>query len=463
MVPETRVAYIFAPELHERLLWFITLRWLAVVGLVSASLVGPWIGLPDVWPSLFVVALFVAAYNLFFRFKLKGRAGEGHPYENLRVCAIRQMVMDLLALLVTIHFTGGLQSPLLPVFAFHMAIGTIMISTRIMYVLAMATTAGIFLVYLAELSGWVAFHPIDPSRGMCGRACDLNLLTITLALFGIVYLTDSVTSRFKARNIELHETTQTLRERTAEQQRLLEEIEELEERKSHYMRISAHQLRSPLGTVKTSLSVLTGGFVAPGSGRGRKLLEGSIERVDGLLAIVNDLLELAKIREGRRRAPWSRGINLNQLIADIFDALQPYAEEHGIRLVPEFESVAVLDWGVPPDLVYGFENLIQNAVKYSHSGGEVTVRLRVAGDEATVTIVDRGIGIPERFVDQVLMEFVRAPNAKRHAPEGTGLGLAIVREVVEAHGGRISVESRENEGSTFTVALPLHRRPPEVD
>ena len=459
---ESRFAFIFAPELRERLLWFIKLRWLAVAGLVAASMVGPRIGMQSVWPSLFLVALFVAGYNLFFLNVFRVAEEHGQPYGNLRNCAIRQMVMDLLSLIVTVHFSGGLQSPLLPVFAFHMAIGTIMIATRIMYVLAAATSVGLLGLYVAECKGLLAFHPVDPARGMCGRACNLNLVALTVALFGIVYLTDSVTSRFKKRNIELYRTTGKLQERTTELQCLLDEIAELEQRKSHYMRISAHQLRSPLGTVQTTLSVLAKGYVDPVSERGRRLLAGAIERVDGLLAIVNDLLELAKIREGRGRAPWSQSINVNQLLADIMDALEPLAAQKNIELVPDFNGVAILEWGIPPDLVNAFENLVQNAIKYSHHGGVITVRLQATETAARVQVVDHGIGIPEAFRDQVLLEFVRAPNAKRHAPEGTGLGLAIVREVFEAHGGRVNVESEEGAGSTFTVELPLHFTPPEA-
>ncbi|GEM_PF-3168570 len=464
MAADDHFAYIFAAELHERLRWFITLRWMAVAGLAVGSLVGPRMGLESVWPSLFVVALFVAAYNLYFSWRLGGRSGQERPLGGLRHCAIRQMVMDLAALIVGVHFTGGLQSPLLPFFAFHMAIGTIVLSTRLMYLIAGCTSLAMLLLYILEENGVLRYHPLDPLHGICSRACYLNMVSFVMALFGIVYLTDSVTGRFKERNIKLHEAKAALQERTEELQQLLDEIAEVEERKSHYMRISAHQLRSPLGTVKTSLMVLTQGYVDPGSERGRKLLEGAIERVDGLLRIVNDLLELAKIREGRNRAPWARGVNLNQLVADIFDAVSPLADEREIRLVPLVEGVAVLDWGIPPDLVFALENLVQNAIKYSLPGGQVTVGLRVTGGgEAVLTVEDQGIGIPEEFVEQVMDEFVRAPNAKAHAAEGTGLGLSIVREVVEAHGGRITVRSVEGEGSTFTVTLPLHHRPPEVE
>jgi signal transduction histidine kinase len=462
-VTDIRFSYIFGPELYGRLLWFGRLRWLAVSGLAVASVAGRWLGFPDVWPSLFVVASMVAVYNLASLRWLRWHKERGRPYGRLRALAIVVMLMDLAALTVTVHFTGDLASPLLPFFAFHMAIGTIMIATRIMYLMAGVTCLGAMVLYLLEARGFLVSHPIETVGLAGGRISELNLLTLVVALFGIVYLTDSVTSRFKQRNIELYRTTQTLSERTEELQRLLAEIARLEERKSHYMRISAHQLRSPVGTIKASLQVLLDGYVEPSSDRGRKLLRGAVERTDGLLAVINDLLDLAKIREGRgRKAPWNRRVNINQLLADLFDSLQPAAEKRGVELVPDFEGVAVLSWGLPPDLVHAFENLIYNALKYSSQGGRVTVRLRTRGDTATVRVIDEGLGIPDDYLDQVFLEFVRAPNAKHFAAEGTGLGLAIVKEVIEAHGGRVAVRSRSGHGSTFTVRLRLNHRPAEV-
>ncbi|RLE17932.1 MAG: hypothetical protein DRJ65_22070, partial [Acidobacteria bacterium] len=355
MKPETTKAdYLFADELFGRLVWFVRLRWVAVAGLVAASLIGPFLGLPGVWPALLVVGSCVAALNIFFANHLGWRSRRDRPYENLRSCAVRQIVADLAALVVTAHFTGGLQSPALFFFAFHMAIGTIILPTRTMYIVAACTSGAMFAVYILELTGVLAFHPLDPHRGMCGAACQFNMPAFIFALVGVVALTDSVTSRFKKRNVKLWETTQELRQSTGELQRTLEQVETVEQRKSHYMRISAHQLRSPLATVRTSLQVLTEGFVEPGTDRGRKLLDGALERVDDLLVTVNGLLDLAKIREGRARAPWIREVNVNQLLADILDALQPLAAARDIRLVPEFEGVVILDWGVPPDLIYAF-------------------------------------------------------------------------------------------------------------
>jgi len=461
---QVRFSDIFGPELAERLRWFSALRWVAVVGLAGSSLLGPRVGLESVWPSLFVVAVLVAASNLVVLAALRRSERGDVPYANMRASAIAQMVMDLFALTVCVHFSGGLASPLLPFYAFHMAIGTIMIKTALMYGMAAVTTIGVLGLYLLEGSGLLPAHPLLPGWPVEGwLPGGLNMAVMPFALFGIVYLTDSVTSRFKERSIELHQTSDQLRQRGAELARLLAEKEELERRKSHYMRISAHQLRSPLGTIKTSLQVLLDGYLDPGSERGRKLLAGAADRVSDLLLIVNDLLELAKMREGRSKAPWTRQVYLNQVLADIFDAQEPFASERRVTLVPDVQGVAKLDWGVPPDLVYAFENLVHNAIKYSKpDGGRVTVRMRVVDEVARVEVIDEGIGIPADVVGTVFLEFVRAPNAKQHVREGTGLGLSIVDEAIRMHGGRVTVDSVEGEGSTFTVALPLHFVPPEV-
>jgi signal transduction histidine kinase len=462
-VIETRFQHIFAPRLRQRLIWFGRLRWLAVGGLALVSMVGPVFGFPSVWPSLCVIAGVVAAYNIVFHWILRWAAGQPHSKSDLNLTAGCEMVMDLAALLATVHFTGGLESPFLFFFAFHMAIGTIIISNRWAYLLAGATSAGGLVLLLMEAQGLLAFHPLQPGSAIDVSRGVLNLVALVAALFGIVYLTGSVARQLMRTSIGLSETAGILQQRSEELHHVVKEMEDLERRKSHYMRISAHQLRSPLGTIRTSLEVLTEGFVDPSSERGRRLLNGAMERTDDLLATVNDLLELAKIREGRRRAPWREAIFLNQILVDLLDSLATAAGDRGIELIPELQGVAVLDWGVPPDLIHAFENLIYNAIKYSHPGGKVTVRLETNDEYAHVRVIDRGIGIPEDLLDEVFFEFVRAPNAKRHAAEGTGLGLAIVREVVEAHGGVIAVEAPTGEGTTFRARLPLHHVPEEAD
>jgi signal transduction histidine kinase len=104
-----------------------------------------------------------------------------------------------------------------------------------------------------------------------------------------------------------------------------------------------------------------------------------------------------------------------------------------------------------------FQNLLQNAVKYSPKGGTVTIAAQASAHIARITITDEGIGIPADVLPNLFQQFYRAANAEQHLIGGLGLGLYVVRELLLLHGGRISVESVEGSGSTFIVELPLAR------
>jgi two-component system NtrC family sensor kinase len=249
-------------------------------------------------------------------------------------------------------------------------------------------------------------------------------------------------------------------EKTEELKGALNEIRELERRKSHYMRISAHQLRSPLSTVRTSLQVLAEGYEDTGSERGKRLLRGAGDRVDDLLAIVKDLLELAKIREGHANAPWARNLDVSEILQEVLGTATPIAQKRGVRLASSVMDRAVLSWGVPTDIRFALENIVDNAIKYSHPDGEVRIDLETSESHATLTVTDEGIGIPPELQRDVFLEFVRAPEAKRHASQGTGLGLAIVKAAVELHGGSVTLRSDGKQGTTLVVRLALRNALP---
>ncbi len=441
---------MLAAELADRLAWFLRLRWAACAALAIVSAMGVVIASGGPWRALLALGAGIGTYNVACWWRLSRQPFA--RFSRLRAHALSQIGLDVAALLIAIHLTGGLASPLVPFLGFHMVIGAILLGPETMYL-----AAGV-----SSLSA-LGLHFIEARQaGLAGAdpASAAALLAIVGFLFGTVYLTGSVSDRLKQRNGALRLMTDELRERSTELQRVIRELEELERRKSHYMRVSAHQLRSPLGTVRTTLGVIAGGYVDLASARGQRLIRGAADRVDGLILLVNGLLDLAKVREGRQHAPWTRNVNINQLLADLFDSLTPFSEERGVRLTPDVADVAVLDWGVPPDLVHAIENLIHNAIKYSLPGGEVIVQLRVSEDVAILRVRDQGIGVPEEFREQLFLEFMRAPNARTHAPEGTGLGLALVREVAEGHGGRVILEPSDGTGAVFRLELPLRIVPP---
>ena len=437
------LARVFANELRERLHWFVRLRWFAVGGVIVMAAAAQALGALGGWQQTWTIAVPVAGYNAAFQAIMRTREQESNVYWLTR-CTLAQITLDLAALLGMVALTGGGDSPFVAFFVLHMVIGTIMLSGRTMTAVATALWLVCVALVAVRAGTWAAVAGEPAVR--------LGLLGALLGLS--VYLTETVAVRLKERGVALFQLAEELGARKAQVESALAEMGRIEERKSKFMLLSAHQLRSPLGTVKASLDVLRQGYVEPSSERGARLLDGASARVDDLLRIVGDLMELAKVREGSKRAPWTPNVLIKQILLDILDALQTVAEERGITLQADMPGNGAIAMGVPPDLVYAFENVIHNAIKYSNRGGLVAVELREDERAVVVTVRDEGIGIPAAFLANLFGEFSRAPNAKRHAAEGTGLGLAIVKEVVEAHGGTVTAESAEGRGTVMTLTLP---------
>jgi signal transduction histidine kinase len=176
-------------------------------------------------------------------------------------------------------------------------------------------------------------------------------------------------------------------------------------------------------------------------------------RMDHLLALVNDILDLSQARSGR---PLGDATILD-LVAETRTACQPYMEdaaEKGLAMSVELPESAVRVH--MPDAAYRLilSNLVSNAIKYTPSGA-VRVTLRREGGHAVLTVQDTGIGIPQGDMRRLFTEFFRASNARAGRAPGTGLGLATVKALVEEYDGELALQSQENRGSRFTVRLPL--------
>jgi two-component system phosphate regulon sensor histidine kinase PhoR len=177
---------------------------------------------------------------------------------------------------------------------------------------------------------------------------------------------------------------------------------------------------------------------------------------DRLLLLVSDLLSTAQI-ESRTLRMVLEPSDVGALVQQSVRSLEPRALEAGVALRAEVPSTpeVLVD---PARITQVVDNLLSNAVKYTLPGGEVQVRLEAEAAELVLTVTDSGIGIAERDLDQVFTKFFRAESAERRAIPGVGLGLVISKEIIEAHEGRIELESTEGEGTTVRVRLPVTHR-----
>ena len=159
--------------------------------------------------------------------------------------------------------------------------------------------------------------------------------------------------------------------------------------------------------------------------------------------------------DGGEKKLEAKPVAIADILGENVRRLQPLAREKGIEMTASLRDQAATVDGDASRLTQVFYNLIDNAIKYTPRGGRVHVELSKQGKTAVVRVADNGIGIPEEDQLHIFDRFYRVDKARSRETGGTGLGLSIVKQIVLLHDGNISVSSRENEGSTFTVELPL--------
>lgn len=207
----------------------------------------------------------------------------------------------------------------------------------------------------------------------------------------------------------------------------------------------AHDLKSPLATLKTGMFTLEYEASEVRRGKTRALLD---RQVDLLTRMVDDLLDATRIEAGHlelRRSVF----DLRPLVKDVAALYAPTAPNHRLQTRLPPDSVVVEADGLRIEQVV--RNLVSNAIKYSPEGGDVAVGVEQRGQEAVLYVTDTGIGIPADEQQSIFLPFRRR---RLDVATGAGLGLSVVRRIVAAHGGRIEVQSQPGTGSTFTVVLP---------
>lgn len=233
-------------------------------------------------------------------------------------------------------------------------------------------------------------------------------------------------------------------------------IAELEAMKSQFIRTVTHELRSPVSVSRSLLRTIEAGYAGGLNTQQSDILSRASRRLEFLQSLIDDLLDMAASKALNKSPKSKEAVDLPAALDEVIKRYQIPALEKEIHL--EWRNYAQESWvqilATPDGIDRIFNNLISNAVKYTPNGGTVIVELNRLDDEAQVSVVDTGIGIPEASIHHLFEEFYRAPNAKEFEQEGTGLGLVIVKDLVTHFGGRIVVHSKENEGTRFTVFLP---------
>jgi PAS domain S-box-containing protein len=238
--------------------------------------------------------------------------------------------------------------------------------------------------------------------------------------------------------------------------RLNERLLELDRLKDEFVALVSHELRTPLTSIRGYLELIREGKGGKVTKKQERFLEVMNRNSERLLRLVSDLLFVAQAESGNVALELEQ-LDLADVAKETVDATRPLAETKAIALNLESDD----ELQVVADrarLVQLLDNLLSNAVKFTPAGGRVDVTVSAENGHAVLEVADSGIGVPQSEQDRLFDRFFRASTATRQAVPGTGLGLAIAKAIVDAHDGRIEVESDEGSGSTFRVQLPVRRR-----
>lgn len=242
-----------------------------------------------------------------------------------------------------------------------------------------------------------------------------------------------------------------------DRRRMERELLETGRQKDEFLATLAHELRNPLAPIRNAVYILQkpDGDDPAARDRARSLLAMVEKQVDHLVRLVDDLLEVSRVTNGKIELKKEQ-CDLNVILRHAVDTSQPFIQSGGHSLMVEIPSSPLTLDADPVRLAQVFANILNNAAKYTENGGRIWLKAERSGDEVIVSVRDNGIGILPEMLPRVFDPFTQSNHARCRAQGGLGLGLALVHSLVQMHGGQVEVRSEGcDRGSEFVVRLPI--------
>ena len=230
----------------------------------------------------------------------------------------------------------------------------------------------------------------------------------------------------------------------------------MDQLKGDLISMVSHELKAPLSALLMQLSVVLDGLAGDITTKQKELLGKAKQRTKRMIALVNDLLDLRRIEEGKAVVE-IEPIDLGEILHRSIDIMTLSSKDKNINFDVKIVENLPLFSGDKTGMEAVFVNLISNAIKYTPTGGRVQVELKKAGKDLRIKVVDNGIGIEKEDLDHIFDRFFRIKTEQTKSIGGSGLGLYIVKAIVDAHRGTIHVESEVGKGTMLIVSLPLEK------
>jgi PAS domain S-box-containing protein len=235
---------------------------------------------------------------------------------------------------------------------------------------------------------------------------------------------------------------------------IINDITERKRLENEFISLVSHELRTPLTSLLGSLDLLNAGRLGSLNEQGQQILSIAVTNTERLMRLINDILDIERMKSGKIALQKVK-CNAASLLTQAVEAMQAMAEQAQVKLINQPLTVEL--WVDPDRIVQTLTNLLSNAIKFSQPGSTVWIgnELTASQSQLLITVKDQGRGIPADKLQLIFERFQQVDVSDSRTKGGTGLGLAICRSIVEQHDGKIWVESRLGEGSTFYITLPL--------
>jgi len=459
----------YIPELKAlkvRLSVFVKMRWLVVLGIIAVALFARYvfnIGFQTL--PVFIICAFLLAYNLWMYLWNRRLAGEETELviRRAQISGYIQVLLDLAVLTVLLHYTGGITNPFIFVYVIHTTAASILLTRRRAYELTTIAVGMAALLAFLEYSGIIGHVNLNGfvSDALYQQPNYVLSIIITLAVltYTSTYITTAVAGELRQQHLKVDELRdQLMAEDKRELERFSGEVANLKEERTRFVRllsVVAHDLQAPLVAVQSCISYVLDGYAGETNDEQKDWLQRSSRRIDGLLVLITDLLDIPRIELGQLKQEMAE-IPLNEVINHSLEGLDIVAKKKNLQLTVELPAQSPVIYGSSRRLQQVITNLTNNAINYTNEGS-INIKLTENADEIRVDVTDTGIGIPSKDLPRLFDEFCRGSNVE---VKGSGLGLSISKRIIIAHGGKIWAESpllEDGRGSKFIFTIPKQK------
>ncbi len=442
MSPQSKLSSTEYADLNNVIAWFIALRWVACLGVLSAlAVVHLFFDFSLPFPVLYLLTALLILLNGGFTIYYTAVKKKNLSRAELSGLFHLQIISDYILLFLLVYFTGFLENPFSYYFVFHIMLTSFIFPQTVVFTYSGILVLLFIIVSLMQSSSLLPLFTLRPETSLESYNELLFLRTFVLSTTIIIsaYLITSIKNRIEERGkaVEVE----------------LDRYKSLDKIKSNFILQVTHELRGPLAALKGYHEMIMKGITGEITPKTDEMLGKANRRTENLLTMIDEMIDFAYMKSEEDTQYTLHPLKLKNTIDSNIDLFETRAARKHISIVTTCPKI--LKVCADRDLLnIILNNLITNAIKYSPKNTTIRINAVEEDDQVRLTVKDEGMGIEESELDKVFEEFYRTRKAREIEKDGTGLGLPIVQRAANSLRGNITVYSELGKGTSFHIKLP---------